>query len=127
MSTEEKRPPLRAVLVEDSPYIAERMRELLQQEGVDVLASVDDEAAAISAVRESAVDLLILDLRLRTGTGFGVLAALGDSRPFTVVMTNYALPQYREQASRYGVEYFLNKAKDFELLPQIIADLRGSR
>jgi len=115
------------LLVEDSALIAERLRELLLQgEGVHVLATVVDEPSAIRALRELPVDLLILDLQLKIGTGFGVLESVGAARPLTIVMTNYALPQYRERARQLGVEYFLNKDKDFERLPQIIADIRAN-
>lgn len=117
---------LDVLLVEDSPRIAERLRELLNQEkGVHVVATVEDEAAAIRALREMKIDLLILDLQLKVGTGFGVLEAVGAGRPRTIVMTNYALPQYRERARRLGVEHFLNKEKDFERLPEIVAEMRG--
>jgi DNA-binding NarL/FixJ family response regulator len=112
------------LLVEDSPRIAERLRELLtQEEGVHVIATVEDEPAAIRALREMKIDLLILDLQLKIGTGFGVLESVGAQRPRTIVMTNYALPQYRERARRLGVEHFLNKEKDFERLPEIVAEI----
>ncbi len=119
---------LGVLLVEDSPRIAERLRELLTLGGgVRVLATVSDEPAAIRALGELPVDLLILDLQLKTGTGFGVLESIGGNRPTTVVMTNYALPQYRERARQLGVEHFLNKEKDFERLPEIVADIRAAR
>lgn len=116
---------LGVLLVEDSPRIAERVRELLQQEGLMVLATVEDEASAIRALREMPVELLILDLQLKVGTGFGVLEAIGTDRPPTIVMTNYALPQYRERSRQLGVDYFLNKAMDFEKLPEIVAEIRA--
>lgn len=119
---------LGVLLVEDSPRIAERVRELLtQEEGVHVLATVDDEQSAIRALGELPVDLLILDLQLKVGTGFGVLEAVGARRPPTIVMTNYALPQYRERAKQYGVEHFLNKAMDFERLTEIVSAIRAAR
>lgn len=116
---------LRVLLVEDSPRIAERVRELLvQEEGVRVLDTVADETAALRALTEQDVDVLILDLQLKVGTGFGVLESLGTHRPTTIVMTNYALPQYRERARQLGVDHFLNKAMDFERLPEIVAQAR---
>jgi len=119
---------LGVLLVEDSPRIAERLQELLTLGGgVRVLATVADEPAAIRALGELPVDLLILDLQLKIGTGFGVLESIGFNRPTTVVMTNYALPQYRERARQLGVEHFLNKEKDFERLPEIVADIRAAR
>jgi two-component system, OmpR family, response regulator len=118
---------LGVLLVEDSPRIAERLRELLQENGAQVLAIVDNEQSALQALGEMHVDLLILDLQLKVGTGFGVLEALGSQRPPTIVMTNYTLPQYRERARHFGVEHFLNKALDFERLPDIVADMRAAR
>jgi len=116
------------LLVEDSPRIAERVRELLvQEEGVRVLPTVEDETTALRALHDEPVDLLILDLQLKVGTGFGVLESLGGHRPTTIVMTNYALPQYRERARQLGVEHFLNKAMDFERLPEIVARLRSAK
>jgi DNA-binding NarL/FixJ family response regulator len=121
-------PPQRSInvlVVEDSPRIAERMRELLLQEpGVEVVDVVSGEEEAIQAVRNSAIDVMILDLQLARGTGFGVLQALGAERPTTIVMTNYSLPQYRARAEQFGVEFFLNKAVDFVRLPDILAQLR---
>ena len=119
---------LRVLLVEDSPRIAERVRELLvQEEGVQVLEVVTDESTAVRALSEQQVDVLILDLQLKVGTGFGVLEALGSRRPITIVMTNYALPQYRERARQLGVEHCLHKAMDFERLGAIMAEVRLSR
>ena len=97
------------------------------EEGLRVLATVEDEPSAIQALRELPVDILILDLELKVGTGFGVLEALGTGRPPTIVMTNYALPQYRDRARKLGVEHFLNKAMDFDRLPEIVAGIRAGR
>lgn len=124
---QERSSGLGVLLVEDSPRIAERLRELLQEIGANVLAVVDDEQSALRAMREFKVDLLILDLQLKVGTGFGLLEALGGQRPPTIVMTNYALPQYVERARHFGVEHFLHKARDFERLPGIVAGLSAAR
>jgi DNA-binding NarL/FixJ family response regulator len=115
------------LLVEDSPRVAERLRELLAQEGLQVVATVEDEPAAVRALRDNPVDLLVLDLQLKTGTGFGVLESVGAQRPPTIVMTNYVLPQYRERAMQLGVEYFLDKGKDLDRLPEIVADIRPAQ
>ena len=118
---------LRVLLVEDSARIAERLRDLLENEaGAEVVSVVTDEKSAIEAARSSRVDVMILDLQLRTGTGFGVLRALGKHRPATIIMTNYALPQYRAKALELGVEHFLDKSSDFERLPEILASIGAS-
>ena len=119
---------LRVLLVEDSRVLAERMRETLAAlENVVVVASVTDESAAVAAVRDNEVDVIVLDLQLKEGTGFGVMERLGKSRPTVIVFTNYMLPEYQRLASLLGVEYFLNKSRDYERLPEIIQEIGASQ
>jgi DNA-binding NarL/FixJ family response regulator len=119
---------VRVLLVEDSRVLAERMRETLAAlEDVVVVASVTDESAAVAAVRDNEVDVIVLDLQLKEGTGFGVMERLGKSRPTIIVFTNYMLPEYQRLASLLGVEYFLNKSRDYERLPEIIQEIGASQ
>ena len=118
---------MRVLLVEDSELLAERLRELLGQiGGVEVVGTVRDERAAVAMTKEGGIHVLILDLQLKNGTGFGVLRSLGEERPAVIVFTNYALPEYRRRAEQLGVEYFLNKSLDFERLPEVIRTLARS-
>jgi len=119
---------VRVLLVEDSRVLAERMRETLATlDDVEVVASVTDESAAVAAVRDNHVDVIVLDLQLREGTGFGVMERLGKSRPLVIVFTNYMLPEYQRLANALGVEYFLNKSRDYERLPEIIQEIGASQ
>jgi DNA-binding NarL/FixJ family response regulator len=119
--------PLRVLLVEDSVVLAQRLRESLDTlENVEVVDSVADESAAVAAVRAKRVDVIILDLQLKEGTGFGVVQRLGKDRPKIIVFTNYVLPEYQRLAQAMGVEYFLNKSRDYERLPQLIQELEAA-
>ena len=119
---------LRVLLVEDSRVLAERLRESLDGlEQVEVVASVADETAAVTAARENHVDVIILDLQLKEGTGFGVVQRLGKTRPKVIVFTNYMLPEYQRLASSLGIEYFLNKSLDYERLPQLLAEIGAAQ
>ena len=119
---------LRVLLVEDSRVLAERLRETLDGlEQVELVGSVADETAAVTAARENHVDVIILDLQLKEGTGFGVVQRLGKSRPKIIVFTNYMLPEYQRLASSLGIEYFLNKSLDYERLPQLLAEIGASQ
>lgn len=116
---------LRVLLVEDSPRIAAMLRDMLESDGgVRVVEVVSDEQSAIRQAQLAEIDVMILDLQLAKGTGFGVLSQLRDKRPVTVVLTNYALPEYRRRALALGAEYFLDKSKDLEKLQSIMTDLR---
>ena len=115
---------LRVLLVEDSRVLAERLREALATlENVEVVATASDETAAVAAARDTRPDVIILDLQLKEGTGFGVLQRLGSARPIVIVYTNYMLPEYQRLATSLGVEHFLNKSIDYERLPQLIQEI----
>jgi two-component system, OmpR family, response regulator len=119
---------LRVLLVEDSRVLAERLRESLDGlQNVEVIGAVADETAAVAAVREHDVDVIILDLQLKEGTGFGVMQRLGDTRPLIIVFTNYMLPEYQRLARSMGVEHFLNKSVDYERLPQLLQEIGAAR
>lgn len=97
---------------------------------VRVTDTIDRETKAVEAIARGGVDIVILDLRLNRGTGFGVLRALAadrSERPTVIIFTNYDLPEYRRQALALGADYFLDKARDFERLPQIIETIRDQR
>lgn len=119
---------LRVLLVEDSRRLAERIRELIElNEDTKVVQTVADEATAVEAVRSGEIDLVVLDLQLQTGTGFGVLEQLGSERPPVVILTNFAIPKYEAHARALGVEHFLDKSRDYERLVEIVGSYRDSQ
>ena len=81
----------------------------------------------MTAARDNEIDVIILDLQLKEGTGFGVVQRLGKTRPTIIVFTNYMLPEYQRLAESLGIEYFLNKSRDYERLPQLIQELGASQ
>ncbi len=117
----------RVLLVEDSVLLSERLVELISDtDGIVTIAVVATEHEAVEAIQKHRPDAIILDLRLKEGTGFGVMRFVNTlpARPQTVVITNYALPQYRKRAEALGVRYFLDKTQEFDRLPGILGELR---
>jgi len=115
--------PLRVLLVEDSVLLAGRLEELVRRlPGVYVVGIVDSEDEAICRIAESRPDVLVLDLHLRRGSGFGVLRALVrlDSRPVVIVLTDCAEGQYRREVEALGAAAFLEKSRDFDRLPNLL-------
>jgi DNA-binding NarL/FixJ family response regulator len=121
--------PLRLLLVEDSKVLTERLAEVVRQiPGLELLAAVDTEEAAREVVARERVDVMILDLHLKHGNGFGVLRALSHApeRPIIVVLTNYDLPQYKEAAMALGATHFMDKIRDYDRLPEVLNELVAS-
>jgi two-component system OmpR family response regulator len=119
-------PSLRVLLVEDSQVLIERLTEAIH-EMVDLklICTVDTEAAAVAVVNREPVDVIILDLHLRQGSGFGVMRALTATqlKPRIVVLTNYDLPEYKNAAFALGATHFLDKARDYGRLPEVLQEI----
>jgi len=116
--------------VEDSPVICGLIAEIINNvPGVTVAESVGSEGDAIEAVGRLDVDVVILDLQLRKGTGFGVLRAMSGlpRKPIVVVLTNFALGTYREAALSLGAREFLDKSRDYDRLPGILTEIAAAR
>lgn len=112
---------LKVLLVEDSKILLGRLSEALEQV-VDLVGTATTEKAAIALAVREAVDVIILDLQLKQGTGFGVMRALAatEMRPRFLVLTNYDLPEYRHAALRLGATHFLDKALGYDRLPALL-------
>ena len=125
--------PLRVFLVEDSPLICKRLYESLGSPGrIEVIGHADTESDATASLGLQPWDALVLDLRLREGTGFGVLKALADGGRATgtkvIVYTNYALPRLRDKCTKLGADHVLDKGADYDRLKGLLeamADERG--
>jgi two-component system, OmpR family, response regulator len=117
---------LRVLLIEDSKVLTERLTEAICEIAeVKMIGTADTEAAAIAAVKRESVDVIILDLHLRQGTGFGVMRALAATqlKPGIIVLTNYALPEYKKAALALGATHFLDKARDYGQLPDVLHEI----
>ena len=123
---------MNALVVEDSPQIAERLVELVSiPHRVEVIATAATEDEALAACDRYTIGLAIVDLQLAQGTGFGVIrrlrAAAGSSPVCIVVLTNHAVPALKVAAFEAGADYFLDKSKDFATIPRLIGELLDGR
>jgi two-component system, OmpR family, response regulator len=124
-------PTLRVLLVEDSALLSARLTELLRRlPEVDLVGTVDSEAQALDNIEANQPDVLILDLHLRSGSGFGVLRSLARGarrRPKIIILSNFGLVEYRREAEHYGVDYFLDKSREYFRLPSLLSDFARER
>lgn len=121
---------LSVLLVEDSRLLTDRLREaILSVPGTQLAGAVDSESEAVAILQRMPVDVVLLDIHLRHGTGFGVLRAITNG-PFAnvvaIVLTNHDLGEYRRAATELGARHFLDKMRDFDRLPGLLQQI-GSR
>jgi len=110
--------------------LTEQLTEAIDQiADVHLIGTAETEAAAVALVSHEPVDVIILDLHLRQGTGFGVMRALTATqlKPLIVVLTNYDLPEYKSAAFALGATHFLDKARDSGRLAEVLQEICETR
>jgi len=111
--------PLSVLLIEDSPLIRRSLVEAIDASGeLRVMAWADTPESAIALLASQRFDAVIVDLQLKRGSGVEVLAYLQRTgmteSTFAAVLTNHALPAYRERCLQYGVRHFFDKSLEFD-------------
>jgi DNA-binding NtrC family response regulator len=110
------------LLVEDKDSLRAMLRHALEAQGHTVLEA-RDEAEAVQVLRQSRPAVVLSDLRLPTGDGFGVLRAAKELDPElpVIVMTAYGSIQDAVTAMKEGAMDFLAKPVDPDHLLLLVA------
>jgi DNA-binding NtrC family response regulator len=106
-------PSFPVLLVEDKDSLRAMLRHALEAQGHAVLEA-RDEAEAIHQLRQTRPAVVLTDLKLPSGDGFGVLRAAKELDPElqVIVMTAYGSIQDAVTAMREGAMDFLAKPVD---------------
>jgi CheY-like chemotaxis protein len=119
---------LKVFLIEDSELLQELLSDMLSEiEGIDFCGCADGEAEALRRLAETPVDLVIIDIQLKQGSGIGVLDALQtDSdrygNPRKAVLTNYAHATMRQRCEHFGMDAFFDKSLHINQLIDYVVD-----
>lgn len=112
---------LHTYIVEDSPVIREDLIATLEELApVRVVGSAENETEALRWLAEPGrrVDLVIVDLFLKSGSGLGVLRTISaQPRHFgLVVLSNYAAPAMRRSCLELGSDRVFDKSTEIDAL-----------
>jgi two-component system LytT family response regulator len=115
---------LRAIIADDEPLARERLRFLLSRdEEVEIAGECRNGREVIAALRETAADVLFLDIQMPARGGFDVIEQIGIAKmPTTVFVTahnHYALKAFEVHALDY-----LTKPIEPERLTQTLARVK---
>jgi len=118
---------LRVFLVEDSPVIRENLTSAIEELApARVVGFAEDEPTATRwiAAHADAVDLLVIDIFLKRGSGLDVLRAASTvTNACKVVLSNYATPEMRRKCTELGADRVFDKSSEFEALVAYCARL----
>ena len=122
--------PLKTYIVEDSPVIRDSLIATLEElVSVKVVGTAEDEAGAVQWMLQSqqTVDLMIIDIFLKSGSGLGVLRAASalPSSVKRVVLSNYATVDMRRKCLALGADRVFDKSHDIDALIAYCSHLSG--
>ncbi|PWT87377.1 MAG: hypothetical protein C5B56_10515 [Proteobacteria bacterium] len=105
--------PLQVYVVEDSTIIRRLLASTVMAAGAELVGDSADAQSAIDDLSKIRADLVLIDIALKSGTGFDVLEALqaleSKTKPIKVVLTNHANPEYEAMSYRMGANGFFDK------------------
>ena len=103
---------LSAVIIDDEEDAQKALSSLLKTNHSDLrlLGSADGVSSGLDLISRVAPDIMFLDVELGTTTGFELLEALGEKRPYVIFTTAHV--GYAVKAIRFSALDFLLKAID---------------
>ena len=126
--------PLQVYVVEDSPILQQLLASAVAAAGAELSGCSADAETAIADLFALEPDLILIDIRLASGSGFDVLRVLQDQsrlpKAIKVVLSNYADAEYENLSVRLGADRFFDKSfeisKAVALINTLAAEKRAS-
>lgn len=111
----------RVLIAEDEALIRLDLREMLEEEGFDVVGEVADGASAVRLARELTPDLVILDVKMPVMDGIEAAEEISKERLSGIlILTAFSQRELVERARRAGaLAYLVKPFQKHDLLPAI--------
>jgi len=112
---------MRVLIAEDEALIRLDLREMLEEEGFEVVGEVADGASAVRLARELTPDLVILDVKMPVMDGIEAAEAISSERLSGIlILTAFSQRELVERARRAGaLAYLVKPFQKHDLLPAI--------
>ncbi len=104
-------------MADDSELILVRLQQMLSiYPQVEITGTFTDGIETLKAIRQQKPDLAIIDIRMPWLSGLEVLKEIRkeDKIIKIILLTFYSSDYYREQALKFGADYFFSKVDEFE-------------
>src|SRR6266566_4217264 len=123
--------PLQVYIVEDSTIIRRLLASTIEAAGAELVGSSAGAQSAIADLSVLRPDLILIDIRLNSGSGFDVLRALQErnlvSAAIKVVLTNHANAEYQNLSLSLGADRFFDKSSEISQVLALINALTAER
>jgi DNA-binding NarL/FixJ family response regulator len=98
---------------------------LLTSAEVEIAGEADNPHEGIKDIQRLKPDAVILDIRMPGGNGIDIIEDIKriNSHPIVIIFTNYPHRQYREKCMDLGADFFFEKSRDFDKVPEVLEQL----
>lgn len=112
---------LRIMIADDDSLVAVSLRSQLESLGHQVVAEARNGVEAIQLARDTAPDLILMDIKMPELDGLAATRAILTQRPVPVILlTSYSDPELIAEADEAGVQaYVIKPVDEAELRPAI--------
>lgn len=121
---------IRIALIDDHAVVREGYRALLaRQDDMNVVAEFADATSAYTGLRESDLDIVVMDLNMPGGGAFETLSRLHQRHPrlSSLIFTMYAKAGFARQAFAAGARGYVTKSSEPEALLRALRDVHAGR
>jgi DNA-binding response OmpR family regulator len=116
----------RVLIVDDEVNIRKLYKSELEDEGYEVVTAASG-AEAMHILRDSAPDLVVLDIKLEQENGLDFLRHLMEIRPSISVILNSGYSTYKDDFSSWLADAYLVKSSDTSELKDKVRELISAR
>lgn len=118
---------IRVAIVDDEALVRTGFRHILDAADDIRVVAVSDGKSAVSTIRETSPDVVLLDIRMPEKNGLEVLAELMEDEkpPVVAMLTTFDTDAHVATALTSGASGFLVKDTDPVQLPQMVRTLHG--
>ncbi len=115
---------LNVLLIDDTVIILQRLKSLISEiKHVVRTEAVTSAEEALLLMQGYKPDIMVLDINMPGMNGIEMLRNMQKepvSKPVVIMLTNNSLAHYKEECLKLGADFFLDKSRDFLMIPEIL-------
>ncbi len=119
---------LKVLLIDDTVLILQRLKSLLSEvKEVSRTESATSAEEALDMLDGYQPDIMVLDINMPGMSGIEMLRRLSVNqmvKPVVIMLTNNTFMGYRDECMRLGADFFLDKSRDFLMIPSILEKIQ---
>lgn len=114
------------VILDDSQLLRDRLKNIIEKvEQINIIAETSNTNNLLKILETDKVDILLMDIHTPGADGLKIISKIKNNNDslIIIVVTNNMLVQYKTAAKHMGADFFIDKSKEFEKIPQILNNI----